>query len=98
MDHDANCALEETYEWAREDGNEAIKTVISMLSPTAAAETSSFMVDTSVCGLTIQTEPQQRTTALLPLNPTAQLRERGLDSIGKSHFPLSWQQTFRPSH
>lgn len=59
MDNHTNSAHEETREWVYEDGNEAIETVISMLSPAAAAETTRFMVDTSVCGLTIQTDPRQ---------------------------------------
>lgn len=49
MDHHTTLTQIKGREMACEDGNQVIKAVISMLSPAVAAETSSFVVDTSVC-------------------------------------------------
>lgn len=56
--------VDETPQMAFVNGNEAIKTVVSMLSPAAAAETASFMVDTSVC--CALNPVQHQTTCPLP--------------------------------
>lgn len=50
MDHRTTITQKKGHEMACEDGNQAIKAVIDMLSPAVAVETSSFVVDTSVCG------------------------------------------------
>lgn len=61
MNHHITLTRGKEQEMACEDGNQAIKVVISMLSPTVAAETSSFVVDTSVCGAH---HPDQHETTL----------------------------------